>query len=55
MVATVGDNGKVLSVQPDISNEMYGGYTCIKGRQLVEQMYQSERLTSHQKLSLIHI
>ena len=49
MVATVGDNGKVLSVQPDISNEMYGGYTCIKGRQLVEQMYQSGRLTSHQK------
>ena len=49
MVATVGDNGKVLSVQPDVSNEMYGGYTCIKGRQLVEQMYQSERLISHQK------
>ena len=49
MIATVGDDGKVLSVKPDTSNEMYGGYTCIKGRQLVEQMYQSERLTSHQK------
>ena len=49
MVATVDDAGKVTSVKPDTSNEMYGGYTCIKGRQLVEQMYQSERLTTHQK------
>lgn len=49
MIASVGDDGKVVSVRPDVSNEMYGGYTCIKGRQLVEQMYQSERLTSHQK------
>ena len=49
MIATVEDDGKVSSVKPDTSNEMYGGYTCIKGRQLVEQMYQSERLTSHQK------
>lgn len=47
MVAEVED-GKVLSVKPDTENEMYGGYTCIKGRQLVEQMYQSERLTSCQ-------
>lgn len=44
MVAEVSD-GKVLSVKPDTENEMYGGYTCIKGRQLVEQMYQPERLT----------
>ena len=49
MIASVGDDGKVVSVRPDVSNEMYGGYTCIKGRQLVEQMYQSERLTSHKK------
>ncbi len=40
------EDGKVLSVKPDTSNTMYGGYTCIKGRQLVEQMYQAERLTS---------
>lgn len=40
--------GKVVAVRPDLDNEMYGGYTCIKGRQLVEQMYQSERLTSCQ-------
>ncbi|MBT4161342.1 MAG: molybdopterin-dependent oxidoreductase [Gammaproteobacteria bacterium] len=44
MVAEV-ENGKVLSVKPDTDNEMYGGYTCIKGRQLVEQMYQPQRLT----------
>lgn len=47
MVAEVED-GKVLSVKPDTDNEMYGGYTCIKGRQLVEQMYQPERLTGCQ-------
>lgn len=39
------EDGKVTAVRPDINNEVYGGYTCIKGRQLVEQMYQSERLT----------
>ena len=47
MVAEVS-NGKVLSVKPDTENKMYGGYTCIKGRQLVEQMYQPQRLTSSQ-------
>ena len=45
MLAEVSD-GKVLSVKPDTDNEMYGGYTCIKGRQLVEQMYQPQRLTA---------
>jgi anaerobic selenocysteine-containing dehydrogenase len=45
MLAEVSD-GKVLSVKPDTDNEMYGGYTCIKGRQLVEQMYQPQRLTT---------
>jgi len=43
MVATV-DGGVVRSVKPDTTNPIYGGYTCIKGRQLVEQMYQSARL-----------
>ena len=32
MVATVED-GVVESVKPDTSNPIYGGYTCIKGRQ----------------------
>lgn len=45
MLAEVSE-GKVLSVKPDTDNEMYGGYTCIKGRQLVEQMYQPQRMTS---------
>ncbi len=45
MLAEV-EAGKVLSVKPDTSNAMYGGYTCIKGRQLVEQMYQPARLTN---------
>ena len=45
MLAEV-EGGKVLSVKPDTSNAMYGGYTCIKGRQLVEQMYQPARLTN---------
>ncbi|MEM0954914.1 MAG: molybdopterin-dependent oxidoreductase [Pseudomonadota bacterium] len=39
----------VTAVRPDTSNSLYGGYTCIKGRQLVEQMYQDERLTTCQK------
>ena len=45
------ENGVVQAVRPDTSNEMYGGYTCIKGRQLVEQMYQDERLTAPLKKS----
>jgi anaerobic selenocysteine-containing dehydrogenase len=40
------EDGAVTAVHPDTDNEMYGGYTCIKGRQLVEQMYQPERLTN---------
>ncbi|MEP5765717.1 MAG: molybdopterin-dependent oxidoreductase [Halieaceae bacterium] len=40
------EGNTVKAVRPDVSNSMYGGYTCIKGRQLVEQMYQPERLTS---------
>jgi len=47
MLAEVSE-GQVTKVRPDTDNAMYGGYTCIKGRQLVEQMYQSERLTSCQ-------
>mgnify|MGYP001824078122 FL=1 len=43
------EDGRVLAVKPDRDNEMYGGYTCVKGRQLVEQMYQAERLLSSQK------
>jgi anaerobic selenocysteine-containing dehydrogenase len=43
------EENTVKAVRPDITNPMYGGYTCIKGRQLVEQMYQPQRLTAAQK------
>jgi anaerobic selenocysteine-containing dehydrogenase len=43
------ESNTVKAVRPDTSNSHYGGYTCIKGRQLVEQMYQPERLVSCQK------
>ena len=43
------EDGTVKAVKPDTSNSHYGGYTCIKGRQLVEQMYQPDRLTACQK------
>ena len=43
MEATVEDN-RLLAIEPDTSNEVYGGYTCIKGRQLAEQIYHPTRL-----------
>ncbi len=48
MVATV-ENNRLLSVAPDTDNPVYGGYTCIKGRQMVEQIYHPERLQQPQK------
>lgn len=43
------EGDRVKAVRPDVENSHYGGYTCIKGRQLVEQMYQPERMTRCQK------
>ena len=43
------EGDQVKAVRPDVENSHYGGYTCVKGRQLVEQMYQQERMTSCQK------
>jgi anaerobic selenocysteine-containing dehydrogenase len=43
------EGGKVTAVRPDTDNSHYGGYTCIKGRQLVEQMYQPQRMTCPKK------
>ena len=48
MEATVKDN-KLIAIGPDTSNEIYGGYTCIKGRQLAEQIYHPTRLQESQK------
>ena len=43
MVATVDDN-RLLNLQPDTDNEVYGGYTCPKGRQMIEQIGHPTRL-----------
>lgn len=43
MVATVEDN-KLTALKPDTDNEVFGGYTCLKGRQMPEQLYYPERI-----------
>jgi len=43
MVATVEDN-RLLALEPDTDNPVYGGYTCIKGRQMIEQIDHPGRL-----------
>ncbi|MFK7977474.1 MAG: molybdopterin-dependent oxidoreductase [Halioglobus sp.] len=48
MEATV-ENNKLIALEPDTSNEVYGGYTCIKGRQLIEQIDHPTRLQESQK------
>lgn len=48
MVAEVEDN-RLISVSPDTDNEVYGGYTCLKGRQMPEQLYYRERILSSLK------
>ena len=48
MIATVEDN-RLLAISPDTDNEVYGGYTCIKGRQMIEQIYHPQRLQQSQK------
>ncbi len=39
------EGGRVLAVRGDASDPVYGGYTCIKGRQLPEMLRHPERLT----------
>jgi anaerobic selenocysteine-containing dehydrogenase len=48
MEASVEDN-RLIAIEPDASNPIYGGYTCIKGRQLAEQIYHPTRLQQSQK------
>lgn len=48
MQATVEDN-RLIALEPDPSNEIYGGYTCVKGRQLIEQIDHPARLRQSQK------
>ncbi len=47
MLADVED-GRVQSVRGDPEDPIFGGYTCVKGRQLVEAHYSPERLTACQ-------
>jgi anaerobic selenocysteine-containing dehydrogenase len=47
MLADVED-GKVVSVRGDPDDPVFGGYTCVKGRQLVEAHYSPDRLTACQ-------
>jgi len=48
MLATV-ENNKLTALEPDTDNEIYGGYTCLKGRQLPEQQYHPERILTSLK------
>ena len=48
MQATVEDN-RLVALEPDPSNEVYGGYSCVKGRQLIEQLDHPTRLRQSQK------
>ena len=38
------DDGRVVEVRGDATDPVYGGYTCIKGRQLPELMRHPARL-----------
>jgi anaerobic selenocysteine-containing dehydrogenase len=48
MIATVEDD-RLIAIAPDTDNQIYGGYTCVKGRQMIEQIYHNERLEKSQK------
>ncbi len=43
------EHGRATAVRGDPDDPVFGGYTCIKGRQLVEAHYSPERLLSSQK------
>ena len=48
MLVTI-DEGRVTRVQGDPDDPVFGGYTCIKGRQLPEAHHGPQRLTVSQK------
>lgn len=43
------EGGRVVEVRGDSSNEVYGGYTCLKGRAEVEKLYGAQRVTECMK------
>ncbi|MFV8783146.1 molybdopterin-containing oxidoreductase family protein [Microbulbifer sp. SA54] len=48
MEVTVRDN-RVIALAPDTNNTLFGGYTCLKGRQMPEQLYLPERIQASLK------
>ncbi|WP_101757995.1 molybdopterin-dependent oxidoreductase [Oceanicoccus sp. KOV_DT_Chl] len=48
MEIAVADN-KIVSLRPDTDNEVFGGYTCLKGRQMPEQHNLPERILTSLK------
>lgn len=48
MLADVEDN-RLIAVRPDTDNEIFGGYTCLKGRQMPEQHNLPERILTSLK------
>jgi len=43
------ENNKMIALRPDTDNKMFGGYTCLKGRQMLEQHDLPERLRTSLK------
>ncbi len=46
MEIDIEDKKRVVAVRGDKSDPLFGGYTCIKGRQLADQYHSSSRLRS---------
>ena len=42
----VDDGARVVAVRADRADPLFGGYTCIKGRQLGDQHHHPDRLRS---------
>jgi anaerobic selenocysteine-containing dehydrogenase len=40
------EDGRLIAVRGDPDDPVFGGYSCIKGRQLIEAHYSTERLTT---------
>jgi len=38
------EDGRAVAVRGDVTNPLYGGYTCMKGRELPAQTYHPQRL-----------
>jgi len=43
------DAGRAVAIRGDTSDPMFGGYTCMKGRELPAQTHHPERLTTSRK------